>query len=628
MIEQIQESNRNGERFCFILGSGASVESGIPSGTTLEMAWMNCIMGAEADGDTPPKSLPDLEKTARALETEKRLSHTFDQIKAAWEKARKEGKPIPSEYYFDIYKLRFYPNKRNGYRYMERLMEPCEPSVGYHTLALMLTENNQNNLVITTNFDSLVEDALFLYTMKKPLVVNHESLAGYIESDIQRPIVAKVHRGLMYEPFNSPDTTDKLQKEWRETLGYALNTYTPIVIGYGGGDHSLMDYLKEEQTVLRHGIYWCYRKAGELPEEDVLKFLEEKDGYLVGIGGFDDLMLRIGKALFPNTTGPGAAGTLLQNQCNKRIQRYSDQWKKLEENPDAQDIVQSINVEEEKAEEKREQENKLTVWDYRNRGFRAYNEGDYHKAVEEYTRAIELDGNNANDYAWRAAAYEKLGEHQKSIDDYTKAIDLDPKVAAAYNNRGNAYIKLGEYEKAIADCTAAIDLDPKAAAAYNNRGLAYRKLGESEKAIEDYDRAIALEPKYAITYYNRGSAYGSHGESEKAIEDYDRAIALDPKDAITYDNRGFAYDSLGESEKAIKDYTTAITLDPKYANPHRHRGSAYYCLKEYQKALDDLTEAIRLNPKYKDAYLDRARVYRALGREEEARADEEQASKL
>ena len=88
LIEQIQESNRNGERFCFILGSGASVESGIPSGTTLEMTWMNCIMGVEADRDTQPKSLADLEKTARALEAEKRLSHTFDQIKAAWEKAR------------------------------------------------------------------------------------------------------------------------------------------------------------------------------------------------------------------------------------------------------------------------------------------------------------------------------------------------------------------------------------------------------------------------------------------------------------------------------------------------------------------------------------------------------------
>ncbi len=30
----------NNERFCFVLGSGASVESGIPMGGTLEMEWL------------------------------------------------------------------------------------------------------------------------------------------------------------------------------------------------------------------------------------------------------------------------------------------------------------------------------------------------------------------------------------------------------------------------------------------------------------------------------------------------------------------------------------------------------------------------------------------------------------
>ena len=82
----------------------------------------------------------------------------------AWQRAKKEGGQIPSSYYFDIYTLRFFPNPRNGYSYLEKIMERCDPSLGYHTLAKLLTEGNLNNLVITTNFDSLVEDALFLYT--------------------------------------------------------------------------------------------------------------------------------------------------------------------------------------------------------------------------------------------------------------------------------------------------------------------------------------------------------------------------------------------------------------------------------------------------------------------------------
>ena len=50
LAQLIKESNGNGERFCFILGSGASVESGIPSGNSLEMQWMDCLMGTSEIG--------------------------------------------------------------------------------------------------------------------------------------------------------------------------------------------------------------------------------------------------------------------------------------------------------------------------------------------------------------------------------------------------------------------------------------------------------------------------------------------------------------------------------------------------------------------------------------------------
>lgn len=211
LAQMIRESNENGQRFCFILGSGASVESGIPTGNTLEMRWMDCLMGEQEDQGTPAMDAEETRKIAEALQEENGIEYRFDDIVKAWKKAKKQGSGLSSKYYFDIYKLRFYASSRNGYSYMEKLMERCEPSLGYHTLAMLLTETNLNNLVITTNFDSLVEDALFLYTDKKPLVISHESLADYIEANIQRPIIAKVHRGLLYAPFNSPETTNRLK---------------------------------------------------------------------------------------------------------------------------------------------------------------------------------------------------------------------------------------------------------------------------------------------------------------------------------------------------------------------------------------------------------------------------------
>ena len=40
-LKSFKESCENNERFCFILGSGASVESGIPTGLTLAQRWID-----------------------------------------------------------------------------------------------------------------------------------------------------------------------------------------------------------------------------------------------------------------------------------------------------------------------------------------------------------------------------------------------------------------------------------------------------------------------------------------------------------------------------------------------------------------------------------------------------------
>ena len=295
MMKDLSESS---ERFCFILGSGASVESGIPSGSTLEMQWMDCLMGKMEDRGMPAMDAGETREIAGTLYAEKAIEHNFGEIEAAWLRAKKENKPIPSEYYFDIYKLRFHSNPRQGYNYLEKIMEQCDPSLGYHTLAKLLAENSLHNLVITTNFDSLVEDALFLYTDKRPLVVSHESLADYMEANIRRPIIAKVHRGLMYAPLNSPENLQELKPEWQRALSQAFSIYTPIVIGYAGGDHSLMSFLEKETTSIRGSIYWCYRgkrsRAG-LPGENIQSLVANHNGYFVAIDGFDALMVEIGK---------------------------------------------------------------------------------------------------------------------------------------------------------------------------------------------------------------------------------------------------------------------------------------------------------------------------------------------
>lgn len=604
LVKAIRDVDNNSERFCFILGSGASVSSGIPAGGKLERKWME-----EMEKDP---GLDEIRTIATKLRADNLLDHEFKEIEDSWQAAKKSGAALSSEYYFDIYKLRFFPNHRNGYHYLEKIMTNAKPSFGYHPLALMLTEAGGNNLVITTNFDSLVEDALFMYTDSKPLVINHELLADFAgDPNIKRPIIAKVHRGIFFDPLNRPEETNELKGKWHDVLVSVFQSYTPIVIGYGGGDNSLMELLLDENVKMKNGIYWCYVEEYGLPNEKIQTLVQQKKGYLVRTAGFDAVMLAIGNALFADKIGVHETEQYLNDRTNVQIENYEKEYKRLTEyeekidaaangkennqsNHEFRQEIEKIENRGTASENKREKTKRMTSWDYWRQGKRYLN-------LEDYTSAVEC---------------------------FSNAINKQPTIATFYNDRGVAYDHLKEYKKAIADFNKAIVLNPDDESAYNNRGNAYNDLGEYEKAIADYSKAIKLKPNLALAYSNRGEAHNALGEYEKAINDCNKAIEFDPDEETAYCNRGIAYNALDVYEKAIVDCNKAIELVPDFAEPYRYCGIAWKEKGDLEKALQFYTKAIELNPQYKEAYLDRAEVYRLLGKEEQASADEATAAKL
>lgn len=591
LVKTIKDGQKNGERFCFILGAGASVSSKIATGAQLEYKWME-----EMNNDP---GMYEVSKTAKRIA--KHLDHSFDEILKVWQEAKQNKQTtLPSEYYFDIYTLRFHPNHRNGYHYLENLMERTQPSFGYHVLSLLLAEDNGSNLVITTNFDTLVEDSLFLYTNKKPLVINHELLAEFAgDLNFKRPVVAKIHRGLFFDPLNRPEEIKKLQGRWKEVLKKVFQNYTPVVIGYGGGDGSLMGVLQDESVIMKNGIYWCYIEKYGLPGDNVQEIINNKNVFLVQTAGFDAIMLAIGKTLFEDKVDPAIVEKNLKNKINLQIETYGKQYDKLiaEEKENKTNLSESEiefgkNLKElsdyiEQSEIKREKDNQMTSGDYIRSGNRYYDKKDYQKALESYNRAIELDQNNAIAYYNRGIVYGKQREYEKAIEDYSRAIDLDENCVNAYNNQGSAYGEQGEYDKAVADYSRAIELDKNYKNAYYGRGIVYGKQGEYDKAIADYSKVIELDENYAYAYNNRGNVYDEQGEYDKAIADYSKAIDLDENNAVAYNNRGYTFVRQGEYEKAIADYSKAIELDENYKYAYLNRANVYRFLGENEKALED-----------------------------------------
>lgn len=118
----------------------------------------------------------------------------------------------------------------------------------------------------------------------------------------------------------------------------------------------------------------------------------------------------------------------------------------------------------------------------------AFKAHKYFQAIELYSQAIELNGQNAVYWANRAFAHTKLEEYGSAIQDATKAIEVDPRYSKGYYRRGAAYLAMGKFKEALKDFQQVKKLCP-------NDPDAAKKLKECEKAVMKlkFEEAIAVE---------------------------------------------------------------------------------------------------------------------------------------
>ena len=72
----------------------------------------------------------------------------------------------------------------------------------------------------------------------------------------------------------------------------------------------------------------------------------------------------------------------------------------------------------------------------------------------------------------------RLAEWEKVIADFSKAIELQPNEASHYNQRALARLQLGQHDKVIADFSQARELSPDNSSVWYEQGLAQAALGD------------------------------------------------------------------------------------------------------------------------------------------------------
>ena len=81
--------------------------------------------------------------------------------------------------------------------------------------------------------------------------------------------------------------------------------------------------------------------------------------------------------------------------------------------------------------------NQKSEADYYNEGSLAARQGDFHAAIANYSKALELNPRFAEAYVGRGVVMTQMGKFEQAIADLTNAISLKPDQAMFYRNRVN-----------------------------------------------------------------------------------------------------------------------------------------------------------------------------------------------
>jgi tetratricopeptide (TPR) repeat protein len=413
------------------LGAGCSVSSGIPAaGALVQDQW-----------------LPALH----------RLKTGDDVGLDAWvEGAYPDYDPANAgASYGTVMNARF-PLPEDRQRETERLCSKRNPGFGYAVLAtLMSRDDGLLSTALTTNFDDMIADAMYVYGDRRPLVIEHDALAGFARPGrVLRPLVVKVHGDHRLNPMHTKSETAELTAGVAQGIRGLLQDRGVIFAGYSGNDVGVIDALRAlPDAALPYGVWWVSRSE---PTGVIRTWLDARDTTWVQAGSFDELMLLFHQEFeLPHPTSEKFERMV--SDYRETYESLTDSVRRLPDtDPDSAPLKQAAD----------DADARATDWWGVELAIRPYKDTDPTRAVQMYRDGIErvesadLIGNYAN----------FLYEHD-DIDDarvmYERALRVDPEHANNLTNYASLLLRVdGDLQEAARSCLRALDADPHFAPAW------------------------------------------------------------------------------------------------------------------------------------------------------------------
>jgi putative GTP pyrophosphokinase len=113
---------------------------------------------------------------------------------------------------------------------------------------------------------------------------------------------------------------------------------------------------------------------------------------------------------------------------------------------------------------------------FKHRGMANFAQSKYQEAIDDFSRALELDGESYKAAYYRGVVKAVLKQYSGAIDDFGLSLKINPYQSFCFFRRSQAYYHIEDYPQALADCESSLALDPNSEAAKKLRRILLEKL--------------------------------------------------------------------------------------------------------------------------------------------------------
>jgi putative PEP-CTERM system TPR-repeat lipoprotein len=288
--------------------------------------------------------------------------------------------------------------------------------------------------------------------------------------------------------------------------------------------------------------------------------------------------------------------------------------------------------------------------------------GEYSKAEEAYTKAIQNHLNNWQDFFKRALVRIEL----KNYEGAQKDVDILKRMAPHYGGNHYAQGRIHLDQRHLAEAQTAFEQalnsnghDPEA---LYYLGLTHLAQNHFQQAGEYLSQLLSLQPqsdqvaKLLVQIYIRNSELAKaeailkpvlqttphdpeaislmgrifmlRGDSKQGVEYLQRTVNLQPDTANTRLQLGLSLLEKGDQESGVKELQKAMALNPQLQQADLALITSYLRTREFDKALEAATNLVNKQPGDPLTHHFLGVVYMSRGEDKKARDEFEQSLKL